>query len=347
MQFVSSTTTASENKTKIKDTAGGTFDVTMTAQTGGSNGDLNIDGNTFKVNMSQNGNVIWVDMNGDGDFADIVAQGALVAGGTTTDCSGSASSSTGLVTENEACISLVDVPGGVLVRLTTTKTENTQYNTTTMNVTWDSSGARLDLNTALQGDSGWLFGGTSGLQLEDEKEYWFMDVFGTTGRWQRPDSAADSFTWTYPQDQATGAVFYKSGETSALASAVSGASEIVRINVGAAVLDTDPSVAGRETTQNVIAVGGPAVNRAAAVLLGKPFPSFGADSGIPENAAIVKLVENGANVGMVVAGWTAADTQRATRVVANYDTYANFKGEEVQVTGTSLTDITVGAVASS
>ena len=349
MQFTSSTASTSENKTKIKDVGGDSYDITLSSdvsEVGNSTGNLNIDGNTFKVKMSANGETIWVDMNGDSDYDDTIASGALVAGGTTTDCTGTSSTSYGLVTENEACISFVNQTGGAVVRLTTTKTENTRYNTTTMNVTWDGTGARLDLNTALEtGSSTWLFGGTSGLQLEDEKEYWYMDAFGTTGRWERPDSAADTFTWTYPKDQAVAAVFYTAGATEAGAAAVSGAAEIVRINVGAAVLDTDPSVAGKEKTQNVIAVGGPAVNRAAAVLLGLPFPTWAEQSGIPENAAIIKLVENGGNVGLVVAGWGAADTQRAARVVANYDKYTNFKGSEVQVTGTSLTDITVSAVS--
>ena len=37
------------------------------------------------------------------------------------------------------------------------------------------------------------------------------------------------------------------------------------------------------------------------------------------------------------------DTRRATRVVANYKDYA-LSGDEVEVTGTSLTDISVKAV---
>ena len=45
---------------------------------------------------------------------------------------------------------------------------------------------------------------------------------------------------------------------------------------------------------------------------------------------------------MVIAGWTAEDTQRASRVLANYEDYA-LSGMEVEVTGTSLSDISVGA----
>ncbi|MCX8147112.1 MAG: hypothetical protein N3D84_01445, partial [Candidatus Woesearchaeota archaeon] len=70
----------------------------------------------------------------------------------------------------------------------------------------------------------------------------------------------------------------------------------------------------------------------------------GADSTIPENKAIIKLYENGANVAMVIAGWNAADTRRATTVVSKYSDYAGkLVGKEVVVSGTSLSDITVSA----
>jgi len=46
---------------------------------------------------------------------------------------------------------------------------------------------------------------------------------------------------------------------------------------------------------------------------------------------------------MLVAGMTAMDTRRATRVVANYGDYA-LSGDEVEVTGTTLSDISVKAV---
>jgi len=346
MKFTSFNT--ANNVTKIKDTASGgsTYEVTMTATGGGSTGNLNLDGNTFKLNASASGDQIFVDMDGSGavDATGVVGEGA-VSGGVTTDCPGTPSSSYGLVTQYEACLSFEIATtqlANVTIRLTTEKTENTKYNTTSVTMKWDSSNSRLDI-TNLSGLP-WDFGAAGGIQVDDETNYEFYDGFGTKGYWKKPTTGQQEFKWTYPDSQVTGAVFYKSGVTSSSATGGVKTAEIVRIDVGAAVLDTDPSVLGKETTQNVIAVGGPAVNRAAAVLLGKTYPSYGAASGIPENAAVVKLVENGANVGMVVAGWSAQDTQRASRVVANYDKYANFKGKEVKVTGTSLTDMVVSAV---
>ena len=162
----------------------------------------------------------------------------------------------------------------------------------------------------------------------------------------------NTLTLTYPDDQASGAFFVNSGPVTSAATSGSGVVETItmtKVDVGAAVLDTDPSVSGHETEKNLIVVGGPAINKAAAVLMGLPFPSYGAASTVPENAAIIKLVEQtDGTVAVIVAGWTAEDSQRAARVLATYEEYqeaGTLTGMEVQVSGTSLTDITVSAPA--
>jgi len=110
------------------------------------------------------------------------------------------------------------------------------------------------------------------------------------------------------------------------------------IEVGASVLDTKLS---SYTDQNLIVIGGPAINRAAASLLGLKYPAYGTSSGIQENTGMLKLVEqaNG-NVAIIVAGWEAIDTQRACRVVAEIDNY-DLTGNEMVVTGTSLTNLDI------
>ncbi|MFH1398543.1 MAG: hypothetical protein ABIG95_00345, partial [Candidatus Woesearchaeota archaeon] len=67
-------------------------------------------------------------------------------------------------------------------------------------------------------------------------------------------------------------------------------------------------------------------------------------AGFEMGKAMVKLFEqSNGNVALLVAGYSAMDTRRASRVVANYGDYATaFKGMELEVTGTSLTDIQVG-----
>ena len=91
-------------------------------------------------------------------------------------------------------------------------------------------------------------------------------------------------------------------------------------------------------------VGGPAVNRLTAQAMGLTYPTGGADSGIPEGAALIRLVENafgGSNSALVVAGWDAEDTRAAASVLQNYRSYANqLNGKmEVKVSGTSVSAV--------
>jgi len=110
-----------------------------------------------------------------------------------------------------------------------------------------------------------------------------------------------------------------------------------KLNVGAARLASEVDV----TKDNTIIVGGPCANEAAAKVMGLPFNAEGCDAGFEEGKAIIKLYEQpSGKVALVVAGMTAMDTRRATRVLANREAYA-LSGTEVVVTGTSLTDIKV------
>ena len=155
------------------------------------------------------------------------------------------------------------------------------------------------------------------------------------------DDDNEAVTIIYPGEETYGAFFIGSKASKAITKA-NGEENVVlgkKIEVGAAVLDTSLSI---YTNQNLIVVGGPAINRAAASLLGKQYPAYGTDSGITENSGIIKLIEqtNG-NVALIVAGWEAGDTQRACRVLAEHNQY-DFDGDEVIIYGTSMTDINVG-----
>ncbi len=111
-----------------------------------------------------------------------------------------------------------------------------------------------------------------------------------------------------------------------------------KLNVGAAKLDSEISDVG---ANNLIVVGGPCANKVAATVLGKTFPACGADSGIDAGTAVLQeVVQSSGKVALVAAGYDAADTRRATKVLGNYDTY-QLSGAKVIVTGTSLTDIQV------
>lgn len=142
----------------------------------------------------------------------------------------------------------------------------------------------------------------------------------------------------YPQEEVEINAFV--APTSAQISANGGlikSLELQKLNVGAARLDTEISDVNKD---NLILVGGPCANKATATIMEKPYATTGCDSGFEEGEAIIKLYENEGKVAMVVAGQSALDTRRATRVVSNFRSY-NLSGKELKITGTSLTDIKI------
>lgn len=158
-----------------------------------------------------------------------------------------------------------------------------------------------------------------------------VEIFNPSGSDQ-----AEDLTVEYPLVQRGSHVFVVSGEYG-ISKAGGGASQQVqRINVGAAKLDTEVEDIG---AVNAIVVGGPCANSAAATLMGNP---ENCAAGFEPGKAIVKLFENQGHVALLVAGYDALDTRRAARVLANHADYA-LSGDEVVVTGTSLTDISVKA----
>jgi len=84
--------------------------------------------------------------------------------------------------------------------------------------------------------------------------------------------------------------------------------------------------------QNIIVVGGPCVNMAAAELLGWPLKC---DNGFEPGKAKIKLFDNGNNIALLVAGYSVYDTTMACRVLVNYADY-NLAGNEIEVAGTVL-----------
>jgi hypothetical protein len=80
---------------------------------------------------------------------------------------------------------------------------------------------------------------------------------------------------------------------------------------GSAVEPVLTSESGASAYDNVILVGGPCVNSLTAEYMGLTYPACESASTIPENQAIIKLVEMNGKSALIVAGWEQADTQRA------------------------------------
>jgi len=118
---------------------------------------------------------------------------------------------------------------------------------------------------------------------------------------------------------------------------------------GVPVAKTDTEITDAKA-QNLILVGGTAVNKLTAQALGVTYPTYGTAAGtamgITTNEATLKLVENafgGTNVALIVAGWEAADTRNAANVLKDYTAYAaTLTGKQVVVKSTAGT-ITLSA----
>jgi hypothetical protein len=148
---------------------------------------------------------------------------------------------------------------------------------------------------------------------------------------------------TYPGGESYGNLFIaETGVTfGTTITTTAGGVAVEKIEVGTAKLASEIADV---SAQNLIVVGGPCANDVAAEVMGVAATIPECLAGFEEGKAMIKLYNTGAGkVAMLVAGATAMDTRRASRVVANSADYA-LSGDEVEVTGTSLTNVQVTKV---
>jgi hypothetical protein len=149
----------------------------------------------------------------------------------------------------------------------------------------------------------------------------------------KSNSASDSVVLSIPNDQVMANIVIQgssttvtSGSTSYTPQAVSPVSKLA-------------SEISSASTYNLILVGGPCAND----LVDDLFEYTCDGWSFEEGEAVIKLVDNGDKVALLVAGTSADDTRRAATALADYASY-ELTGTEVMVSGTSMTDITIGAV---
>ncbi len=148
-----------------------------------------------------------------------------------------------------------------------------------------------------------------------------------------PSNSPQEFTYEYPEHQRLPQVYYTTG---AVSSSSSAKGDLMAVEVGVATkLDSEVADAW---AQNLIVVGGPCVNAVAAELMGNPASCA---EGFTPGKAVVKLFEKNGKVAMLVAGYSGADTRLAGKVVAQQP--EKLMGSEVEIEGTSLSDVKVGA----
>ncbi|PIY60295.1 hypothetical protein COY95_02505, partial [Candidatus Woesearchaeota archaeon CG_4_10_14_0_8_um_filter_47_5] len=332
---------ATERRVTFTDEAGGTIDMIYdgtTTTAGSASGELTVSGTTHTVYVYYDGTNYFldVDLNADGDVnrdqAHLVVNGGGylnldphsmitpgVAGPSATISHQSANFT--LVTQadmfDENSHNRTSGAGDEVLYFTVRKTTDSKLDADTIESAQFINYEEDDSNEDLQRG---------------------MSLYGVYVEEKNQDSGADKVTMWYPDEQVSALVYVSGGETS-----VSGGSsgdtyrDVVAIDVGAAVLDSE--VRDVEA-QNLIVVGGPCANTVAMEIMGNPSPC-GKD--FTEGEAMIKLYQTGGgNVALLVAGYNALDTRRATRVVAQYQRY-DLSGTEVVVTGTSLSDISVEA----
>ena len=180
---------------------------------------------------------------------------------------------------------------------------------------------------------------TIGTKDEDHRSRFGIIITSPKGK-----GSSDKVELSIPSDFMQANIVIKG--TSAVVSSGSAGGNIVMAAVDKApspVLDTEVS---NKAADNLILVGGPAVNKLSAEFLGLTYPAYGADSGISSGEAILSLKENGNKVAMVVAGYESGDTVRASRVLRDYSAYkSNLKGSEVTVKGTTSNPTVVASTA--
>jgi len=152
----------------------------------------------------------------------------------------------------------------------------------------------------------------------------------------------EELTIEYPLSQRGVQVFVTAGTVTAQTvggSAGAGTGTVQALPVGTSKLASEVSDV---SMYNAIVVGGPCANAVAAKLMGNPETCWEA---VPENKAIIKLYEqaNG-NVALLVAGRTAMNTRQGARALLT-NGIAGIAGMDASVSGTTITDVQVTAVA--
>lgn len=202
-----------------------------------------------------------------------------------------------------------------------------QASTRVVTATYNSANSQYDMRAT-----------TTGLKsTANSNQFYALSNYGTF--WDAKTEPYD-VSWYYPSTQ-VGTDLFVAPVAATTSSTTGSASGGVVVNAVGPVAKLDSEVASPLATNNLVVVGGPCVNTVAAALLGNPTTCT---TGFTQGKAKIKLFENNGNVALLVAGYDAMDTRRAARVLTNYHDYT-LSGSEVEVTGTSLTQLSVASVS--
>lgn len=218
----------------------------------------------------------------------------------------------------------------------TSKETNIPETVLGFNLTYDSSNQEINLAAVVSNGQNYFVHRTSSLKQKDKSDTTMKagkTIYGTYVEQITPTgSGTDSVTIKTP-DSAT----YANVWIAPTSASVSTSEETA---TGIDLMSEDE--VSDVSMYNAIVVGGPAANKIAASLLELAYPAIGTDSGLDVGEAMIKMVDNGANVAMLVFGWEKDDTARAAKVLQDFGTY-DLSGEEVSVSGTTANPTVVTA----
>ena len=299
---------------------------------------------------------ISVDMNGDGvtngeeAFIGIQGDGVLDLGANNTNASVTISTISRRSEGPLACVAPPPVGAtGTHAAMATnltliTLSKEFDQASVNENITLEITGNRTNANTigikslGLKNVTGTFFGLLTLEENEDLQQALtgygvFFEEFVPTG-----GTEAESMTIEYPLSQRGAEVYVTGG---AIQTSVSEAGFSDKINPIPTTVNLQDSDVDDVTKYNAIVVGGPCANKVANALMGSPEPCW---KDFSEGKALVKAFEHdNGNVALLVAGFGAKDTKRATVAVATGE-LKDVASAEAEVSGTSMTDIKVKAI---
>jgi hypothetical protein len=167
-----------------------------------------------------------------------------------------------------------------------------------------------------------------------------------------PDSnaASDKIRFSVPSEYGSNdfQVFVTIGASGASTSISSSGDVKQLVPITGSITKLDTEVGAAEKAKNLVLVGGPAVNRLTAEAMGLTYPTYGAASGIAENTAWIKVVDDAFTTGkaaVIVAGYEADNTRLGTSVLQQAATkLAGISASEVTVTGASVASAVITPV---
>ncbi len=159
------------------------------------------------------------------------------------------------------------------------------------------------------------------------------------------DESSSDQSWVsvvYTDSEAYGEAWLSPAGATVIVSGAAGGAGYSMPTTTIAVSDAEAN-----TAKHLILIGGPCINKLTAQAMGLSYPACGAASGVPENAGLIKVIENAfdGKTAMIIAGWDAADTTAAVNIVRDYKAYSDkLIGTGVKVVGTTVTAMSADPV---